>query len=145
MTKRSRTIGRFFLEEPHHGKMHEFLVPVLEFLFSCLDAPSVKVAGRQETLKTSSFSQPQTTHFHHFRRIRRNRLDTLNVRNPIQQHHPIPSLRGYNYVSQQSPKHPNDRLPNQQAELLGRSPFIPKQRQQILSRPVWACPHQFPF
>jgi hypothetical protein len=110
---------QIFLEEPHHGKTHKFLVPTLEFLFSCLDAPSIKGAGGQETLKTSSFSQPQTTYFHHFHRICRNRFDTLDVRNPIQQHHPLLSLRGYNYVSQQSPKHPDDHSPNQGAELLG--------------------------
>ncbi len=86
---------QIFLEEPHHGKMYEFLVPVLELLFSCLDASSVKKILGEETLKTSPFLQPQTTHFRHFCRIHCNCLDTLDVKNPIWHHHPIPSLRGY--------------------------------------------------
>jgi hypothetical protein len=52
-----------FLVAAQHGETHAFLVPALNPLLSCLDAPSVKKANGQETLKTSSFSQPQATHF----------------------------------------------------------------------------------
>jgi hypothetical protein len=128
MTKCPRSIGNFFSEEPHHGKMHAFPVPVLELLFSCLDASSIKKIPGEETLKTSPFLQPQTTHFQHFCRICCNRLDTLDVKNPIQHPHPIPSLRGYYHVSQQLPKHSYNRLPNQGTELLGQSSFVPQQR-----------------
>jgi hypothetical protein len=60
-----------FLAAAQNGETHTFLVPVLNLLLSRLDAPSVKKADGQETLKTSSFSQPQTSRF---RCIRRNRL-----------------------------------------------------------------------
>jgi hypothetical protein len=52
-----------FLAAAQHGETHAFLVPALNLLLSRLDAPSVKKADGQETLKTSSFSQPQTTYF----------------------------------------------------------------------------------
>jgi hypothetical protein len=72
-----------YLGEPQHGEMHAFLVPALESLFSCLDAPSFKKSPGDETLKTSLFSQPQNTHFHHVCRIRPNCLKTLKDNNPI--------------------------------------------------------------
>jgi hypothetical protein len=124
--------------EPHHGETHAFLVPALELLFSRLDAPSFKKSPGDKTLKTSSFSQPQTTHFHHIRHICRNRLETLEDNNPIRHNNPIPSLWGYHHVSEQSPKHPHNRLPNQGTELLGRSSFVPKQQHPELSCPVRA-------
>jgi hypothetical protein len=106
-----------YLGEPHHGETHAFLVPALKLLLSCLDAPSFKKSPGDKTLKTSSFSQPQTTHFHHVRRIHRNRLKTLEDNKPIWHNNPIPSLRGYHHVSQQLPKHPVYRPPNQGTEL----------------------------
>jgi hypothetical protein len=99
--------------------MQAFLVPALELLFSRLDAPSFKKSPGDKTLKTSSFSQPQTTHFHSICRIRRNRLETLKDNNPIWHNNPIPSLQGYHHISQHLPKHTDDRLPNQATELLG--------------------------
>ncbi len=116
--------------------MHAFLVPALKLLFPCLDASSVKKILGEETLKTSPFLQPQTTHFHHFRRIRCNRLDTLDAKNPIRHHHPVSSSRGYYHVSQQSPKHLYDCPPNQGTELLGQSSFVSQQRHLEFSHPV---------
>ena len=49
------------LGEPHNGKVHTLLVPALEELFSRLDEPRSKKSPGSETLKTSSFSCPQTT------------------------------------------------------------------------------------
>ena len=78
------------LGEPHNGQVHTLLVPTLEKLFSRLDEPRLIKSPGSETLKTTSFSCPQTTHFHHFRRIRRSRLKT----NPIRFKNPIPPLKG---------------------------------------------------
>ncbi len=86
--------------EPHHGKMHTLLVPALEESFSRLDEPRLKKSPGSETLKTVSFSCPQTTHFHQVRRIRQNRLK--NKRN-----NPIPPLKG------------DYRLPNRGVDLQG--------------------------
>jgi hypothetical protein len=119
---------QFFLEEPHHGKTQVVLVPALEWLFSRLDAPWVKKISGEKTLKTSPFLQPQTTHFHHSRRhIRHNCLDTLNVKSPKRHYHPNPLLRGYHNVSQQTPKHLCDCLPNRQMKLLCRDSSVPQQ------------------
>jgi hypothetical protein len=76
---------------PHHGKVHTLLVPALKELFSCLDEPRLKKSPGSETLKTVSFSCPQTTHSHHVRRIRQNCLKN----NPIRLNNPIPPSRGY--------------------------------------------------
>jgi hypothetical protein len=119
--------------EPHHGETHAFLVPALELLFSRQDAPIFKKSPGDETLKTSSFLQQQTTHFHHVRRIRHNHIETFEDNNPIQHNNPIPSLRGYHHVSQHLPKHPDNRPPNQGTELLGRRSFVPKQQRPELS------------
>jgi hypothetical protein len=118
--------------------MHASLVPALELLFSCLDAPSFKKSPGDKTLNTSLFSQQQTTHFHHVCRIRCNCLETLKDNNPIRHNNPIPSLWGYHHISQHLPKHPDDRPPNQGNELPGRSSFVPGQQRPELSRPVRA-------
>ena len=60
--------------EPHHGKMHTLLVPALEEFLSRLDEHCLKKSLGSETLKTASFSSPQTTHSHQVRRIQQNRL-----------------------------------------------------------------------
>jgi hypothetical protein len=130
---------QFFSEEPHHGKMHVVLVPVLKWLFSCLEPPSVKKIPGEKTLKTSPFLQPQTIHFHHsHRRIQRNRLDTLNVKSPKRHYHPNPSLQGYHHISQQMLKHLCNHPPNQGMELLGQDSSVPQQRHLEFSHPVWA-------
>ncbi len=127
--------------EPHHGETHAFLAPALELLFSCLDAPSFIKSPGDKTLKTSSFSQPQTTHFHHVCRIHRNCLETLEDNNPIWHNNPIPSSWGYHHVSQQSPKHPDYCPPNWGTEILGQSSFVPEQQCPELSRLVRARSH----
>jgi hypothetical protein len=100
---------RKFLAAAQHGETHAFLVPALNPLFSRLDAPSIKKADGQETLKTSSFSQPQTTHF---RCIRRNCLTSppaclIDEKNTEGYHHHITLLQTKHHVPQHPSKHPD--------------------------------------
>jgi hypothetical protein len=85
--------------EPPHG----VLVPALKELVSHLDEPHLKKSPGSETLKTVSFSCPQTTHFHRVRRIQRNRPRNSS-------NNPIPPSEG-DYC-----------LPNQGVDLQGRKP-----------------------
>jgi hypothetical protein len=101
-----------FLAEPHHGKTHELLVPVLEESFPYLGVSIFKKVQVDGTLKTSHFHQPQNTHHHRFRRIHSNLLKNSNVNNPIRHKHPISTWWGVDLISQQSPKHLHDRSQN---------------------------------
>ncbi len=85
--------------EPPHG----VLVPALKELVSHLDEPRFKKSPGSETLKTVSFSCPQTTHFHRVHRIRQNRPRNSS-------NNPIPPAEG------------DYRLPNQGVNLQGRKP-----------------------
>jgi hypothetical protein len=129
---------RKFLAAAQHGETHAFLVPALNPLISCLDAPSVrKKADGQETLKTSSFSQPLTTHF---RCIRRNCLTsplarTIDEKNTEGYHHYITLLWTKHHVPQHPSKHLDACAMNQGTGLLGRCPPAPKQH-------LLADPHQ---
>jgi hypothetical protein len=126
-----------FLAVAQHGEMHAFLVPALNPLLSCLDPPSVKKAHRQETLKTSSFSQPQTTHFFC---IHRNHLTsplarTIDEQNTEGYHHHITLPRTKHHVPQHPSKHPDACAMNRGTGLLSRHPPAPKQH-------LPADPHQ---
>jgi hypothetical protein len=126
-----------FLAAAQHGETHAFLVPVLNPLLSRLDAPSVKKTDGQETLKTSSSSQPQTTHFCC---IRRNRLTsplarTIDGKNTEGYHHHTTLPRTKHHVPQHPSKHPDTCATNQGTGLFGRRPPAPKQH-------LPADPHQ---
>ncbi len=118
-----------FLAAAQHGETHAFLVPVLNPLLSCLDAPSVKKADGQETLKTSSFSQPQTTRFCC---IRHNCLTfplahTIDGKNTEGYHHHMTLPQTKHHVPQHPSKHPDTCATNQGTGLLSRCPPAPKQ------------------
>jgi hypothetical protein len=117
------------LAAAQHGETHSFLVPALKPLLSRLDAFSVKKADRQEKLKTSSFSQPQTTHFCC---IQHNCLTsplacTINGKNTEGYHHPISLPQTIHHVPQHLSKHPNACAANQGTGLLGCCSPTPKQ------------------
>jgi hypothetical protein len=112
---------RKILAAAQHGETHASLVPALKPLLSRLDASSVKKADGKETLKTSSFSQPQTTHF---RCIPRNRLTsplarTIDGKNTEGYHHPISLPQTIHHVPQHPSKHPDACAANQGTGLLG--------------------------
>jgi len=90
--------------EPHHGKLQTLLVPTLEEFVSRLDEPCLKQSPGSETLKTASFSCPQTTHFHQVRHIQQTRLKNKH-------NNPIPPSKG-DYC-----------MPNQGVDLQGRKPL----------------------
>ncbi len=104
LTKRLRSVGKFFLAEPRYGKTHAFLVPALELPFSCLTTPSNETSPGEKTLKNIHVPPSSTTYFHHFRR---NLLCNPNDNKHSQLTHPAPLLRRYRHVSHQTPKHPD--------------------------------------
>ncbi len=119
-----------FLAAAQHGEMHAFHVPPLKPLLSRLDASSIKKADGRETLKTSSFSQPQATHFHC---IRHNRLTsplarTIDGKNTEGYHHPISLPQTIHHVPQHPSKHPDACAANRGTGLLGCCSATPKQQ-----------------
>ncbi len=120
---------QIFLAEPRYGKMHAFLVLVLELPFSCLTTPSNETSLGEKTLKSIHVPPSSTTYFHYFRHnLLWNPFDNKHS----QLTHPAPLLRRYRHISHQTPKHPDAGPTNQRTGISHRSSPLPKQRHQLV-------------
>jgi hypothetical protein len=115
-----------FSAEPHHGKTHELLLPVLKVSFPSINASSFAKVQGDETLRTSIFHSPQTT---------RNQLGATphRTRQPPQLLYLEPVLRGIPHIPQRMPKHPDSCPKNRSIRVLRRSLPLPKQHRRPLS------------